>query len=694
MNDKELKERLAHLERENKMLRSASQQWGRLQQLYKESQKKLKTAEATTRSIIQSSPIGISITNANGFSEYLNPAFCRMMGYEADELLNKNILDFLADKDNGDACDYFTEFAGNQENSSIEALFFNKNGDILHFFVVSTIIVNEKLGKRKVNFFVDMTERNKLMEQLTLAKDTAIKANEAKSTFLANMSHEIRTPMNGVMGMAEILKQTDLSKEQHEYVNIINISANSLLNIINDILDFSKIEAGKIDLEDIPMRIDAVIEDIADLLVVKARDKGLDLITYIDSNIPESLIGDPVRLRQIILNFTNNALKFTEKGEVLISAHLAAKENERVKIIFKIKDTGIGISEEGKSRLFQNFSQVDSSTTRKYGGTGLGLVISKKLSEQMGGNVFVESEEGVGSVFGFTAWLKQDADPGLNNQGLSNTLPSLHVLVVDDNHTNLKIFGKYLQYWNCSSEFADMPVKGLEMLRAASVIGKKFDIVLVDFQMPEMDGMQFAKEVKSDHAIKHNNLILLSSITDLLKKDVIEKAGFSAYLNKPVKISQLKEAVQKTLGRTGASHGQDKKMLLRREINIKPKKKWKILLAEDNKINQKVALFAFKKLGFEADLAENGLEVLEKMKQKEYDIIFMDVQMPKMDGIEATIRIRQSEREGEHIPIVAMTANAMNEDRDDCLAAGMDSFMSKPFKPDDLKEIMSDLLIK
>ncbi len=694
MNEKELKERLAHLERENKMLRSASQQWDRLRQLYKESQKKLKTAKAITRSIIQSSPIGISITNANGFSEYLNPAFCRMMGYEADELLNKNILDFLADKDNGDACDYFTELAGNQENSSIEALFSNKNGDILHFFVVSTNIVDEKSGKRKVNFFVDMTERNKLMEQLTLAKDKAIKANEAKSTFLANMSHEIRTPVCGVIGMALLLKDSELTEEQYEFVDILNTAASKLLDVINDILDFSKIEAGKIELEDRPMRIDAVIEDIADLLGIKANEKGLDLFTFIDYNIPERLIGDPMRLRQIILNFTNNALIFTKKGEVIISAQLAARENDRVKVLFKIKDTGIGISEEEKNNLFRNFSQVDSSTMRKYGETGLGMFISKRLSEQMGGNVFVESEEGVGSVFGFTAWLKQDADPDLNNQELSDTLPSLHVLVVDDNHTNLKIFGKYLEHWKCTAEYADTPVKGLKMLRNAQKSNKKYDIVLVDFLMPEMDGMQFARTVKSDPNIEHNKFILLSSITVLLKRDLVKKAGFCAYLNKPVKISQLKEAVQKTLGKLEASVGQDKKMLLRQEINIKPKKKWEILLAEDNKINQKVALFAFKKLGFEADLAENGLEVLEKIKQKEYDIIFMDVQMPKMDGIEATIRIRQSEKEGRHIPIVAMTANAMKEDRDDCLASGMDAFLSKPFKPDDFKKVMNDLLSK
>ncbi len=692
MNEKELKERLAHLERENKILRSASKQWSQLQQLYKKSQKKLKAAEAITHSIIHSSPIGISITKSKGVCEYVNPAFCRMIDYKEDELLNKNILDFLADRDNGDACDYFTEFAGDQENSSIEALFSNKNGDILHFFVVSTMIVNENSEKRKVNFFVDMTERNRLMEQLTLAKDKAIKANEAKSTFLANMSHELRGPMGGIIGAAQVLKDTELTEDQYEFVDILNTSAFRLLGVINDILDFSKIEAGKIELEDRPMRIDAVIENIADLLAIKANKKGLDLFTFIDHNIPDRLIGDPMRLHQIILNFTNNALKFTKKGEVVISAQLAARENNRVKVLFKIKDTGIGISEEEKNNLFRNFSQVDSSTMRKYGETALGMFISKRLSEQMGGNVFVESKEGVGSVLGFTVWLKQDSDPDLNNQELSDTLPSLHVLIVDDNQSNQKIFGKYLHYWNCSSEYADTPLKGLKMLRAASALNKKYDIVLVDFQMPEMDGMQFAKTVKSDPAIQHNKLILLSSRTDLLKKDVVEKAGFSAYLNKPVKISQLKEAVQKTLDKT--KHIKNQAITEERKTVHNNGIKRNILFAENNKINQIVGLIAFNKLGYQADLAENGQEVLEKMKQKKYDIIFMDVQMPEMDGIEATVQIRKSELNDRHIPIVAMTANAMKEDRDDCLAAGMDAFLSKPFKPDDLKKVISDLLSK
>ncbi len=520
------------------------------------------------------------------------------------------------------------------------------------------------------------------------AKEKAEVAARAKSEFLANMSHEIRTPLNGVIGMAEILKRTSLDQEQKEYIGIINRSANNLLAIINDILDFSKVEAHKIVLEHIPFSVQMLVEGIADLLVTKAHEKGIELYTYIDSNIPDEVVGDPLRLRQVLTNLASNAVKFTKQGHVLISCEVIEKHHQNIRLQFKVKDTGIGIAEDDQLRLFRPFSQVDSSTTRQFGGTGLGLVISKNFVDLMGGSISVESNKGHGSTFGVEIEF-EIGKAGINGTDFGDKLKDRRFLVVDDDETNRLIVEKYLYMFGAQSELADSGGKGLEKLRDSK---HSFDLVLVDYNMPEMNGIDFARIVKSDESIKHNKLVLLSSMTDMIPKEELFKAGFDSFFYKPIKQKQLFTIIARALkldGYTEASVDFDDTATKGR-----PAPKLKLLLVEDNLINQKVAFYSLINLGHEIEIAVNGKEAVEKFDKGFFDAILMDIQMPVMNGLEATREIRRIEEERgitaeNKVRIIAMTANAMSEDREKCLAAGMDDYIAKPFKQEDLAELFT-----
>ena len=528
----------------------------------------------------------------------------------------------------------------------------------------------------------DISLRKQMEEELIRAKEDAEAATRSKSEFLANMSHEIRTPMNAIIGMAELALAQDMSAKAREYLKIVSSSAVLLLGIINDILDFSKIEAGKLDLENVDFKLWDVIDDLADLFKNRASEKEIELIFSVRSDTVTNLNGDPLRLKQILSNLISNAVKFTDKGEIFIRIESLEKTGEKVKLYFSVKDTGIGISKDSLSRLFQSFTQADSSTTRKFGGTGLGLAICRKLVDMMQGDIWVESELGKGSVFHFTVVMDISNEKSERRKLILPNLNGLKTLVVDDNENSCMMLEDMLRP---SSFVVESVGSGMEAIKRCEQ--EDFQLILLDWKMPEMNGIETAKRLRENPKTAKIPIIMMTAFGKNKEMEEARENGIDAFLFKPLKASQIFDIIVGLFVKNEAGQTVEKEIVTRESLNRKAVQGLHLLLAEDNLINQKVAVEILSTAGITLDIANNGRESVEMVRKKKYDAILMDVQMPEMDGIEATRMIR-SETKNMMIPIIAMTANAMKGDREKCLEAGMNDYISKPIDTEQLFSVL------
>jgi PAS domain S-box-containing protein len=647
--------------------------------LYQEVQREKQYLE----SLVVNSPTAIVVFGLDSTVVSWNPAAERLYGYTADEAIGRNIDDLVARSESMRAeAQAYSQQAS--EGQVIHALTrrCRKDGDLVdvELLAVPVVVEGEQVGTLVI--YHDITE-------LQRARQAAEAATQAKSAFLATMSHEIRTPMNAVIGMTGLLLDTPLTPEQHEFAETIRQSGDALLTIINDILDFSKIEAGRMELENQPFDLRECLDGVMDLLASKATEKGLNLACIVDSQVPAAIVGDGTRLRQILVNLLGNAIKFTERGEVVVEVKAEAKEPPFIPhpssliLDFAVRDTGLGIPPDRMGRLFQSFSQVDASTTRRFGGTGLGLAISKRLTELMGGTMWAESEgvAGLGSTFHFT--IQAEVAPTLATRAyLQSAQPGLEgkrVLIVDDNSTNRRILTLQTQSWGMLPRDTGSPTEALAWIRR----GDPFDVAFLDFQMPDMDGLALAASIRRLRDPSALPLVMLSSLG---KREVQADAGeWAAFLLKPIKASQLYNALVGIFGiEAGVAPAPQATTKPQFDADMAQRHPLRILLAEDNPVNQKLALRLLGRLGYRADVAANGIEALQSLRRQPYDVILMDVQMPEMDGLEAT-RALWREWPAERRPrVIAMTANVMQEDRQECQAAGMDDFIGKPIRVEEL----------
>ena len=624
----------------------------------------------------------------DGNCTFCNISGLKMLGYKhQDELIGKNMhcqihyqhedkTPFLVED-----CRIFKAFLAGERSQVNDEVLWRKDGKCfpVEYFSFPQYIDGVVVGA--VVTFIDITDRKEVETSLREAKIAAEGSNLMKSRFLANMSHEIRTPMNGILGFLNLLQRTELSLEQKNYISEANLASEMLLYLINDILDFSKIEAGKLDIENINFNIRTAVEDAVSVIVPKAFEKQIELHTMIRSNVPEEVIGDPGRIKQILNNLISNAVKFTEKGEISVTLDCEKDIDGKALLSFEVKDTGIGINKHNLSKLFTPFTQENDSTTRKFGGTGLGLAISKELVKLMNGSISVESEAGTGSIFRFTVLL--EISKQLRDSNIFEKLNGINVLIVDDNENSRKVIRSYLEDVGCRVFEADGAEKAITSILMNSHNENRINLAIIDFQMPGMNGYQLATTIKTIPFAKDIKLILMTSVAQKSDSLEVNSKGFEGYIAKPVRRDELINSSSLVLGLKEEKETEENSLIKsytgKKTINeIKPK----ILLVEDNRINRKIIIETLKHENMTCDIAVDGREALKAVNEKDYDMVFMDCQMPIMDGYESTAQIRKMEGDKKHTIIIAMTANAMNGDRLRCIEAGMDEYISKPINFD------------
>ena len=650
----------------------------------RKSEDELNEALKTNETILESVPFGIMIIGRDKRIISANRIARNILGRKSEELEGNICHDFICPTEIG-RCPILD--LGEKVDDSERILL---TRDKKRIPIIKSVVPIELNGENVLlEAFVDISSQKR-------AEEEAKKASSIKSAFLANMSHEIRTPMNGVIGMTGLLLETDLNPEQRDFTETIQESAESLMSIINDILDFSKMEVGKLELEEIDFDLRTMLGSIADLAAVRLCEKNIELMMNIDSEVPSLLKGDPGRLRQIIINLLGNAIKFTSEGEIVLTVDIVQEAEKRVLLKFSVTDTGVGISQDKLRNLFDPFTQADSSTTRRYGGTGLGLTISRQIADLLGGEIGVESTPGKGSTFWFTAdmIIRKPAQVSRKIKTDESTLlNSLKILIVDDNHTNRIILAGMMKKWGCRYQEADSGKSALNILRDALLNDDPFDIAVLDMQMPDMDGETLGRKIKSDPNLKDTLLLIMyTSIAARGDASRMMQAGFSAYLTKPVKISQFRDCLisMNVMDGQCSTRIESRGIITKHSLAELRKEEFRILLAEDNPVNQKVALKMLEKLGYSAVPVENGMEAVRELKENVYDLVLMDIQMPEMDGFEATYIIRdpQSSVLNHEVPVIAMTAHAMDGDREKCIQAGMDDYISKPVKPETLTRMI------
>ncbi len=654
--------------------------------------KQAEKMRAFLASIVESSDDSIIGTDLDGRILSWNLGAETLFGYTAEEALGKHITLLFPASDRIDYLKSLTKIRRQEHIERFESVRVGKNGIPLDVSVILSPIkdtTGRLLGVSAI--YRDITASKRADAELVKAKDAAEAASQAKSTFLATMSHEIRTPMNGILGMTELVLESELTRDQRDSLELVHLSAESLLTVINDILDFSKIEAGKLAFESIPFDLRDRLGEIMQTLGFRAHQKGLELIYDVHTDVPVALSGDPGRLRQILINLVGNAIKFTEQGQIVVDVKLESRTADTACVQFSVRDTGVGIPVEHQEKIFEPFSQADQSMTRKFGGTGLGLTICSRLVEMMGGRIWVVSQPGQGSTFHFTAQLGVQALVSEDSQPLHPTLlRDLRVLIVDDNFTNRQVLCGIVSQWGMIPTAVEGGRAALLALEAAKDAGRPFPLVLLDGQMPEIDGFTLAKQIQGHPELVRTTIMMLTSADQLGDATLCRELGISAYLVKPVRQSELLSLICKSLQQILSGEGEVQR------VKNAPRRltgATRVLVAEDNMVNQTLARRLLEKRRYVVTVVGDGRAALAALNREYFDIVLMDVQMPGMDGFEATIAIRKQEQlAGTHIPVVAMTAHAFKGDQERCLAIGMDAYISKPIRQQELYVTLENIL--